>query len=96
MEPCGCNQWQSVANRVGAKAAETSEKPLPCLATSCRDERMVRRGSAVRVRQRALQKRRKWGAFCFGWTSTIASMEPFMEPSGSERTVKGRKWAHFG
>jgi hypothetical protein len=34
-------------------------KPLPCVATGCRSERMVRRGSAVRVRQRALQKPRK-------------------------------------
>jgi hypothetical protein len=34
-------------------------KPLPWVATGCRRERMVRRGSAVRVRQRALQKPRK-------------------------------------
>src|SRR5919201_5202378 len=33
-------------------------KPLPWVATGCRLERMVRRGSTVRVRQRALQKRR--------------------------------------
>jgi hypothetical protein len=25
MEPRGCNAWQSVANRVGAKAAEQAE-----------------------------------------------------------------------
>ena len=31
-------------------------KPLPWVATSCRSQRMVRRGSTVRVRQRALQK----------------------------------------
>jgi hypothetical protein len=31
-------------------------KPLPPIATSCRSERMVRRGSTVRVRQRALSK----------------------------------------
>jgi hypothetical protein len=30
-------------------------KPLPWVATACRDERMVRRGSTVRVRQRALK-----------------------------------------
>ena len=31
-------------------------KPLPALATNCRQERMVRRGSTVRVRQRASMK----------------------------------------
>src|SRR5947209_5565158 len=41
MEPRGCNRWQAVANRVPAEAAETSQI-------------MVRRGSTVRVRQRAL------------------------------------------
>jgi len=30
-------------------------KPLPLVATGCRNERMVRRGSTVRVRQRALR-----------------------------------------
>jgi hypothetical protein len=34
-------------------------KPLPWVATSCRAPKMVRRGSTVRVRQRALQKPRK-------------------------------------
>src|SRR5919198_3489025 len=34
-------------------------KLLPPVATSCREQRMVRRGSMVRVRQRALQKTRK-------------------------------------
>ena len=35
-------------------------KPLPRAAISCENERMVRRGSTVRVRQRALQKASKW------------------------------------
>jgi hypothetical protein len=46
---------------------------------------MVRRGSTVRVRQRALQKRCTW-RFFFRIDLQIlereAGMEPFMEPSG--------------
>jgi hypothetical protein len=61
MEPRGSNWWQSVAIRVGADAAKTKPKPLPWIACSCRKERMVRRGSTVRVGQRALQKPRKPG-----------------------------------
>src|SRR5439155_17847672 len=36
MEPRGCNRWQSVANRIGAEAAKTSEnrirglRPVAC------------------------------------------------------------------
>jgi hypothetical protein len=56
MEPSGRNQWQSVANRQAAKPAEASE-------IRCRALRpvMVRRGSTVRVRQRALQNPRTSG-----------------------------------
>jgi hypothetical protein len=39
--------------------ARNKPKPLPAVATSRRMKRMVRRGSTVRVRQRALQKSRK-------------------------------------
>jgi hypothetical protein len=41
-------------------------KPLPPVATSCRSERMVRRGSTVRVRQRALARGKfpEIGDFC--------------------------------
>jgi hypothetical protein len=46
MEPSRRNRWQSVANAKGPRIAETSQN-------RCR--RMVRRGSTVRVRQRALQ-----------------------------------------
>ena len=49
---------------------------------------MVRRGSTVRVRQRALQNPRS-EAFFFQLDLQIAQvavgMEPFMEPSGRER-----------
>jgi hypothetical protein len=44
---------------VGVENLENKPKPLPWVATSCRAQRMVRRGSTVRVRQRALQKPRK-------------------------------------
>jgi hypothetical protein len=52
---------------------------------------MVRRGSTVRVRQRALQKRRKWALFLSGCLQDLqyaVRVEPFMEPSGSERTLQ--------
>src|ERR671935_2263822 len=58
---------------------------------------MVRRGSTVRVRQRALQKRCK-AALLFRENlhdlQPAIGMEPFMEPSGSERALKRRKWTH--
>ena len=37
------------------KAREHKRKPLPWVATGCRKQRMLRRGSPVRVRKRALQ-----------------------------------------
>src|SRR5919204_6764588 len=40
-----------------AESRRNKRKPLPWVATGCRLERMVRRGSTVRVRQRALRKR---------------------------------------
>ena len=57
---------------------------------------MVRRGSAVRVRQRALQKRRKPALFVsagLAESPVCGGMEPFMEPSGSERASIGAKSA---
>jgi hypothetical protein len=52
---------------------------------------MVRRGSTVRVRQRALQKRRK-SALLFAENlhdlQRAVGMEPFMEPSGSEDALE--------
>jgi hypothetical protein len=44
----------------GRGSAENNPKPLPSVATVCREKYMVRRGSTVRVRQRALQKASKW------------------------------------
>src|SRR5437763_827433 len=57
MEPRGCNRWQSTANRLSAKAAKASH-PLRPLATSRVRRSMVRRGSTVRVRQRAYSESR--------------------------------------
>jgi hypothetical protein len=50
VEPRGGNGWQSVASHVAATKRRNRE-PLPSVATGCRQ--MVRRGSTVRVRQRA-------------------------------------------
>jgi hypothetical protein len=60
----------------GTKNGSDKRKRLPWVATNCRADRMVRRGSTVRVRQRALHKRRKsrlsvkapcWVAVCGGY-----------------------------
>jgi hypothetical protein len=46
----------------GPENGQNSPKPLPWVATSCDRAWMVRRGSTVRVRQRALQKAAQIGA----------------------------------
>ena len=56
MEPSRRNHWQSAANRRTAKPAETSHIRCRAVAPRCLRRQMVRRGSTVRVRQRALQK----------------------------------------
>jgi hypothetical protein len=61
------SQIESLANGLN------QAKLLPSVATSCRWQRMVRRGSTVRVRQRALQKRRN-RRFLFGGSCTISSV----------------------
>jgi hypothetical protein len=58
MEPSSRNQWQSAANGLSAKNRENRRNPLPWVATGCHDPKMVRRGSTVRVRQRALGRRK--------------------------------------
>ncbi len=55
----GTEGAQPVANvraAQGAKEGLISDKPLPPAATGCRLDRMVRRGSPVRVRKRASRK----------------------------------------
>ncbi len=43
----------AIAEEVGINKNQVGGKPLPSVATGCRSDPMVRRGSAVRVRQRA-------------------------------------------
>jgi hypothetical protein len=60
MEQSGRKQWQPVAKRQGPQTAQTSQnrcRRLPLVACT---SIWLRRGSTVRVRQRALQKARKW------------------------------------
>ena len=67
MEPRGFNRWQSVANREASDTAETSENRCRALQPRCRSERMVKRGSTVRVRQKASTNRLQSGRFvCLG------------------------------
>jgi hypothetical protein len=66
---------------------DNNPKPLPSVATRCREERMVRRGSTVRVRQRALQKPRTWALLRSArlqGRQRAVGVEPFMELSGRE------------
>ena len=58
----GCNRWQR-PQMPKLKNGDVKPKPLPRVATGCQEERMVRRGSAVRVRQRALQSPCKRASF---------------------------------
>ena len=51
----GGNRWHSG----GRENGEIKRKPFPWVATGCVRRSMVRRGSTVRVRQRALQTARK-------------------------------------
>jgi hypothetical protein len=54
MEPSGRNPWQRWQIRAPRKGLKFA-KPLPWVATGYRGNAMVRTGSTVRVRQRALQ-----------------------------------------
>jgi hypothetical protein len=58
MEPSSGNRWQAVARWVLLE--DSSNRPIVNLwqSTATVPERMVRRGSTVRVRQRALQRQR--------------------------------------
>ena len=72
----------------GPENRQSKPKPLPWFATSCLRRSMVRRGSTVRVRQRALQKPRttddsgsysgrRWSASacstCNPWAASVPS-----------------------
>src|SRR5438128_2182753 len=90
MEPRGCNRWQSAANWPRPKLA----KQAKTVAVDCNQLPQSFDGneeSTVRVRQRALQKRRMSGFFFRINLKNLhcaVGMEPFMEPSG--RTPQGR------
>jgi hypothetical protein len=84
MEPGGCNRWQRVANTATSKTAQIAE-PLPWVAINCRRNAMVRRGSTVRVHQRALQKPRKIATLPVEGTCTSSRMQPI------HRYVLGRR-----
>ena len=81
MEPSRRNQWQSAANRRAAKAAETSH--IRCLRCGPLPETShVRRGSTVRVRQRACKSPANQGFFSRSNLHELrhaVGMEPFME-----------------
>ena len=62
MEPRGCNRWNGWQFDSPSKPRKQAN-PLPPAATSCLRRSMVRRGSPVRVRKRALQKRRTSALF---------------------------------
>ena len=63
------------------ESGRNKRNPLPRVATGCRGRQMVRRGSTVRVRQRALQKPRTRG---------------FSSPLLADPAACGRYGAHYG
>jgi hypothetical protein len=75
---------------------ENKRKPLPSVATRCRKQRMVRRGSPVRVRKRASQRPRKPGPFLSGrpaLLSTCSGVKTVLEkrdPGGLSRLPPDR------
>jgi len=60
----GAQRVAKVRRREGSRTGCTSAKPLPPAATGCRLDRMVRRGSPVRVRKRASLEQRDCAAVC--------------------------------
>jgi hypothetical protein len=83
MEPSRRNQWQAPANRPAVETAGTSQ-------ICCRGLQLIAAGvtwgSTVRVRQRALQKRRTPALFVqidLLQGERAVGMDPSMELSGS-------------
>jgi hypothetical protein len=87
----GAQQAQPVASTgksAGRRNRVNKPKLLPWVATGCRGRQMVRRGSTVRVRQRALQNRRTTGLLVsdrFADSRTWGRYGALMEPSGRKR-----------
>ena len=96
MEPSGRNRWQPVAN--GTRPENGSNRPIRnrWQPTATVSERMVRRGSTVRVRQRALQKRRMGGSrwlrqsFPVGTTVAGSTMSTTVRPRACGRCTMPR------
>jgi hypothetical protein len=86
----GAQRSQPVATgskRDGAENGSPKRKPLPSVANSCLSRSMVRRGSTVRVRQRALQKPRESRlslSINLHDVHCAVGMEPLMELLGLE------------
>jgi hypothetical protein len=83
----GAQRSQPVATgskRDGAENSSLKQEPLPWVATGCRRGSMVRRGSTVRVRQRALQRPAN-GGLCsqidLQCVLRAVGMDPVMDPS---------------
>jgi hypothetical protein len=80
MEPSGRNPWQPVANGTAARTAQTGENRCRGSRPGCVRGSMVRRGSAVRVRQRASPDPRNQAILAIGehlLLSRKASLETF-------------------
>jgi hypothetical protein len=89
MEQSGRNPWQPVANENDLETAKTSQTVAVGL---------VKRGSTVRVRQRALQKpakRRFFSRVHLRDPQRAVGMEPVMEPAGREASPSGTENGHI-
>jgi hypothetical protein len=64
----------------GGEEGSEERKPLPWVATSCLRRSMVRRGSTVRVRQRALQRRRQ--------SALLVQVDLHSGPSGTRTAIE--------
>jgi hypothetical protein len=80
------------------ETAEASQEPLPWVATGCGRKPMVRRGSPVRVRKRALQKSRKSALFVWRELARSPACSAYGALYGAFRfrahAPKRRKWTH--
>jgi hypothetical protein len=91
MEPSGRNRWQPVASRTAARTAEMGENRCPPVATGCLRCSMVRRGrrfeSARGLCKGPANRRFLFHEYLHDLQRAVG-MEPFMEPSGSERALE--------
>ncbi len=75
------------------RTCQNKPKPLPSVATSCVRSSMVRRGSTVRVRQRALQKRRTSGPLISGSPDRPAGRRDLSAAGRREWRRPSRRWS---